>query len=42
MDFVSVLQPWDSTALFVGELSSGGDEIVPGTAKQVGFSNSNI
>ncbi|XP_061173138.1 uncharacterized protein LOC133182344 [Saccostrea echinata] len=27
--------PWDSTALFVGELSSGGDEIVPGSAKQV-------
>ncbi|XP_022335106.2 dipeptidyl aminopeptidase 4-like [Crassostrea virginica] len=27
--------PWDSTALFIGELSSSGDEIVSGTAKQV-------
>lgn len=27
--------PWDNTSLFVAELSSTGDEIVPGTAKQV-------
>ena len=30
-------QPWDSTALFIGELSSSGDEIVSGTAKQVQY-----